>query len=165
MDIASSLKNTTFDVSGTIKILRGTSVWLGVDVGIQAWYLDVQAEGISTTIPFQTQAAFQNDKADGMDSEKVSEMRTVPIPQIGLSFGFKGLQNRFELGGKAHFLAYNGAKYARFAAEARYYVLSWLGVRVFMENQSFEAPYGSINDDIEAKLDSSLFGFGVALRW
>jgi hypothetical protein len=149
MDLTSSLKNTTFDVNGTIKILRGNSAWLGVDIGMQAWYLDVQASGVS----------------DENYAENVSEMCTVPIPQIGLSFGLQGLQNRFDLRGSAHFLAYNGAKYTRFTADARYYVLSWLGVRAFMENQSFDAPFGSINDDVEAKLDNSLFGFGVAVRW
>jgi len=154
MDVTSSLKNTAFDLNGTIKVLRGSSIWLGVDIGIQAWYLDVQAEGVSTANPL----------AEAI-TDKVTETVTVPIPQIGLSFGFRGLQNSLELGGKAHFLAYNGAKYTRFVAEARYYVLSWLGVRAFMEIQSLEAPNGSINADVEARLDNSLSGFGIALRW
>jgi len=150
MDITSSLKNTTFDLNGTIKILRGSSIWLGVDVGIQAWYMDVQAEGVSI---------------DGELTDRVSENLPLPIPQIGLSLGFIGLQNNLELRGKAHLLAYKDAKYVRFAADARYYALSWLGLRAFMENQSFDLPDGSIIEDTEAKLDNNRFGFGVALRW
>ncbi|MDR0498766.1 MAG: hypothetical protein LBH03_03390 [Holophagales bacterium] len=152
VDVKSSLKNTAFDVCGTIKILRGTyGAWLGVDVGIQAWYLDLNAEG----------SAIDTSVTDKLEPYSI----TVPIPQLGISCGFQGLQNRLGLRGKLHFLAYNGAKYIRYTADARYYVLPWLGVRAFMENQSFDAPKDSIIADVEAKLDSNLYGFGVAVRW
>jgi hypothetical protein len=150
MDVASSLKNTALDACGTIKILRGTSAWLGVDIAMQAWYLDVQAEGVT---------------ADGMDSEKVSKIYSVPIPQLGFSFGFQGLQNRLVLGAKAHFLAYSGAKYTRYAADARFFFTSRFGLRAFVETQSLDVPDSSIINKVEAKLDSDQSGFGVVIRW
>jgi len=131
--------------------------WLGVDIGIQGWYLDIKVSGAPTDPVF--------GPILGDTLIEASEMYTVPIPQLGISGGFQGLQDRFALVGKAHFLAYKGAKYTRLVADARYYFLPQLGVRAFVENQSLDAPDSSISEDIEVKLDRKGFGFGVVFRW
>ena len=153
MDVTSALKNTAFEISWTTKVLRWNQAWLGVDVGIQGWYLDIQANGTPADHIFQY-----------VDTE-ANEVYTVPIPQLGVSGGFQGLKDRLALVGKAHFLAYKGAKYTRLVADARYYFLPWLGVRAFVESQSLDAPDSSIIEDIEVKLDRNGFGFGVVGRW
>ena len=153
INVTSALKNTAFDVNWTIKALRMNQAWLGVDVGIQGWYLDVQASGALTDTPY----------ADTL--VEANEMYVVPIPQLGVSGGFQGLQDRITLLGKVHFLAYKGAKYTRLVADARYYFLPWLGVRAFVESQSLDAPDSSIIEDIEVELDRNGFGFGVVARW
>jgi hypothetical protein len=150
-ELTSSLKKTTFDLNWTIKIFRYHGAYIGVNLGAQAWSLDVQAKGSHPSYPDATKEAAENV--------------TVPIPQVGLAFGYLGLKDRLDLRGRANFLAYSGAKYIHFGADARYYFLPWLGARASFENHGFDAPNGSIDEDTQAKLDSSLFGFGAALRW
>jgi len=155
-DVTSSIKNTTVDLTGTVKILSFDHFWFGVDFGLQAWIMNLNAEvkGVSSG----------GEYLDDIDPVS-KRLPPIPIPQLGLSLGVKALNNRLELRGKAHLLAYSGAKYTLFSADARCYVLSWLGVRAFMENQRFDVPYGSIDDDMEARIDNNRVGFGVALRW
>jgi len=154
-DVTSSIKNTTVDLTGTIKILRFEHFWFGIDLGIQAWMMQVSAEA-------------KNISSGGItkdDPDPVSANLPLPIPQVGLSFGIKGFNNVLEIRGRAHMLGYSGATYTLFAADARCYFLPWLGVRAFMENQQFDAPYGSVSDDLEARIDNNRFGFGIAFRW
>jgi hypothetical protein len=150
-ELTSSLKRATFDLNWTIKVFRYHGAYVGVNLGAQAWSLDVKAKGSHASYPEATREA--------------SENVAVPIPQVGLAFGYLGLKDRLDLRGRANFLAYSGAKYMHFGAEARYYFLPWLGARASFENHSFDAPKGSIDEDTQAKLDSGLFGFGLALRW
>ena len=156
MSVLSDLSHTVFDVNWTIKLLRHHNGWLGVDLGMQGWYLDVQAEGRVEANP-----TLSNEPP----SVKVNETYGVPIPHIGVSGAYQALNNRLQLGGKAHFLAYSGAKYTHFVADARYYFLPWLGVRAYFDAQSFDVPDGAIMDDVELKLDRSGLGFGLVARW
>jgi hypothetical protein len=151
MDVTSSLKNTMIDLTGTVKILSLDNFWLGVDYGIQAWLLSVSAHGRSVSTPGENESATLS--------------QPVPIPQLGFSLGARILKDTLELRGKVHLLAYSGAKYTLFAADARYYPLPWLGVRAFVENQVFDVPYGSIDDDTEAKLNNNRLGVGAVFRF
>jgi len=155
MDVTSSIKNTSVDITNTIKILSFEHFWLGIDLGIQAWIMRVGAEGRNISVGDETK--------DGVGP--VSTILPLPIPQVGLSLGLKGFNNALEFRGRAHLLSYSGASYTLFAADARCYFLPWLGVRAFMENQRFDVPYGSVNEDMEARIDNNRFGFGVAFRW
>jgi hypothetical protein len=49
--------------------------------------------------------------------------------------------------------------------DARYFPLRWLGIRVYLDQESLDIPKGSIQDDLELKLDRSGFGFGVVARF
>jgi len=152
-DVTSSIKNTTIDLTGTIKVLRFEHFWLGIDLGLQAWVMQVKAE------------AKEISPRQGEDGSKASYQMPLPLPQVGLSFGIKGFNNALEVRGRAHLLAYSGASYTLFAADARYYFLPWLGARAFIENQRIDIPYGSVSDDLEARIDNNRVGFGVAFRW
>ena len=158
MDVTSSIKHTVYDANWTIKLLSNRNAWLGVDLGIQGWYLDVEATGmVSVQDPdFPTPA---------VDFSKVDESYIMPIPHIGISGGLNALDNRFVIGAKAHFLIYRAAKYTRFAADARYYFLPWLGIRVFADTQSVDAPESSIINNVDANLDRTGVGFGIVARW
>ncbi|MCL1908157.1 MAG: hypothetical protein FWG12_02165 [Holophagaceae bacterium] len=151
MDVTSSLKNTAFDINGTIKLLRGAQAWLGVDVGIQAWYMDLVASGVHTFLPIAPAEA--------------NKSIVVSIPQIGISGNFQGLQNRLVINGRAHFMALKGASSNRFSADARYFFLHWLGGRVFWEQQNHDEPYDSMHKNIEQKYERKGIGFGVVARW
>jgi hypothetical protein len=153
-EVTSSLKNTMVDFTGTIKVLRFEHFWLGIDLGLQAWVMQVQAEAKNTSTA-------QREDDDG----PVSYSLPLPIPQLGLSCGAKALDNALEFRGRVHLLAYSGATYTLFAADARYYFLPWLGARAFVENQRFDVPFGSVQDDLEARIDNNRFGIGLSLRW
>jgi hypothetical protein len=151
MDVDSSLKLTTFDVVGTWKAFNWSSAWVGFDLGVQMWYLDVKADG---------------RHRDGLvPPVTVNETYNAPIPHIGASCGYWAFDDRLALGAKVHFLSYSGATYTRFAADARYYFLPWLGARVFFDTQSMDAPDGSLISNVELKLDHSNFGLGLVARW
>jgi len=156
-DVTSSIKNTTIDITGTIKVLRFEHFWLGIDLGLQAWVMQVRAEA--------KEVSPMPRPGEDDENRQASYLLPLPLPQVGLSFGVKAFGSSLELRGKAHLLAYSGAKYTNFAADARYYFLSWLGARAFVENQRIDIPYGSVTDDMEARIDNNRFGFGVALRW
>ena len=150
VDVDGSIKNSAFDFVGTYKVWQGSRAWLGANLGIQAWYLDITAEGRSVYHP---------------EAVKTNKSYVVPIPQIGISAGYEALQSSLILSGKAHFMVYKGASYTRFSSEVRYYPLPWLGIRAFAELQNLDSPEGSINSDLELKLDRNTFGIGVVARW
>jgi hypothetical protein len=150
-DVTSSLKNSAFDLTGTVKIFNIDKAWLGVNLGLQVWYLDVKAQG--------------TDQSTSTVIEEGAETFPAPIPQIGISGGFQCLQDQLVLKGKLHFLSYSGANYTRFFAEASYYFLPWLGARAFADLQSLKVPTDSIASDLELKLERNGFGVGIVARW
>jgi len=153
-EVVSSLKADIIDFTWTIKVFRPQNAWVGIDLGIQAWNLDAKATGRVV------------DYMGHEESKTLNEsVPVVPIPQIGISGGFRAFDDRLEARARASFIGYSGASYQRFGADARFYVLPWLGVRAFFDSQSFDAPDGSAVEDIEAKLDRSVFGFGVTFRF
>lgn len=151
-DIRSQLENKAMDLCWTIRVYRWDQGWIGLDLGAHSWAMDIKADG-QTMVGSQLQTASDSDSI------------TVPIPQVGLSAGGHFLEDRAVVKGSVHFLSYKGAKYTRIGLDARYYVLPWLGLRAFVDNQTFDAPKGSIDTDKEFKLDRIGTGFGVVARW
>jgi hypothetical protein len=155
-EVASGLSHSLLEALVTYKLLKGGKGWLGVDLGMQSWTLDMTAEG------FDTQT---NPAAPKGESFDYAEKFTAPIPFFGASCGVKAMGGRLELGAKYHLVSYSGASYTRFGADARYFVMPWLGLRAFLDNQSFKAPEDSILDSVDAKLDRNSFGFGVVAKF
>lgn len=151
-DIRSEMDLKALDLCWTIRVYRWEQAWIGVDLGAHSWSLDLKASG-------QSQVGTQLQTASAADSI------SVPIPQIGLSTGGHFAEERGVVKASVHFLGYKGAKYTRISLDARYYVLPWLGLRAFMDNQTFDAPKGSIDTDKEFKLDRNGAGFGIVARW
>jgi hypothetical protein len=149
LDVKSSLENSAFDFTGIYKVWQGDKAWAGFNIGVQGWYLDLNAEGTSGLV--EPVAAF--------------ETFVVPIPPIGVSGGYEALQDRLVLSGKAQFLTFKGASCTRYTADARYYIMPSLGIRAFVDAQRLDAPKDSIVSDIELKLDRNIVGFGVVARW
>lgn len=151
MSITSSLKNTAYDINGTVKVIRGNNSWLGLDVGIQAWYMDLKVNGEHETF--------------GIIGVEANETFVIPIPQIGISASFQTMQNQLVLSGKMHFMTLKGANFNRISTDVRYYFLPWLAGRLFWDKQSLDAPLDSIDKNIDLKLDRQSLGFGIVARW
>lgn len=148
--VQSHVKLASVDGIWTIKFVREADAWLGVDLGVQAWTLDMDATG---TPPAPA--------APVASSTRIS----APIPQIGLSGGSRGYNGAVEAKAYIHYLAYKQAKYTLFGADLRVFPVSWFGLRAFYEGGSFDVPKGSVKDDLEFKLDRKGFGFGGVLRF
>ena len=148
--VQSHVKLAAVDGIWTIKFVRESDAWLGLDLGVQAWTLDMNATGIPP-LPLTPVSA--------------STRITAPIPQIGLSGGSRGYNGAVEAKAYVHYLAYKQAKYTLFGADLRVYPVSWFGLRAFYEGGSFDVPKGSVKDDLEFKLDRKGIGFGAVVRF
>jgi len=142
------IKNYTFN--WTIRALKFEHAWIGVDLGARVWDMDLKALG--------------EEPLSGVKAEAVEKF-PIPIPQIGLSTGFEAFEGSLVAKGYYHALFYSGAKYNRIGADVRYFPLRWLGVRAFVDKETFDVPKGSIKDDLEIKLDRNGVGFGVMVRF
>ncbi len=150
--LKSKIDLQAMDLCWTIRVYRWEQAWLGVDLGAQAWDLKVAADGTTTV---------NNQTTHGHGEEK----QAVPIPQFGLSVGGHFLEERAVVKASVHILSYKGAKYTRTTADARFFVLPWLGLRAYVDNHAFDAPRNSVDENKEIKLDRMGAGFGIVARW
>lgn len=148
--VLSHVKLSTVEGIWTIKFVREADAWLGFDLGVQAWTLDLDATSVPT-VPGPAASS----------STRVS----VPIPQIGLSGGSRGYNGAVESKAYFHYLAYKRAKYTLYGFDLRVFPLKWFGVRAFYEGGSFDVPKGSLKDDLELQLDRKGVGFGAMIRF
>jgi len=149
VDSTVKLKDYTFN--WTIRAFTWPQFWIGIDLGARVWDLNMTASAYepptTATIP------------------PVTEKVPLPIPQVGLSTGFNAFDRRII--GKAyyHLLSAKGATYRHSGADLRVFPVKWLGVRVFTATENLDVPNGSIQDDLEVKLDRQGTGFGVVVRF
>lgn len=150
MDTTSTAKLQTTTVNWTIRFMHPSPVWIGVDLGARIWDLDLSASGYDPMT---------------MVSASASVKIPMPIPQIGLSAGFLAMEDRVSGRAYYHLLTYHGAKYHNAGADLRFFPVKHLGLRVFTCTESFDVPNGSIQNDLEIKLDHKGTGFGLVLQF
>ncbi len=148
--LQSQIKLRDYELDWTIKLWRWDAAYLGLDLGINDWQLDVSALGTTTSGPLVTQSA----------TDSVS----VPIPQIGLSAGGH-FGSSVDVRGYYNLLSKGGANYHRAGVDLRYFPLSWLGLRANLENESFDVPRGSIGTDTTLHITKNGAGFGIIARF
>jgi hypothetical protein len=147
-NLTSHIKIATADLTWVIKLVRWDHAYVGLDLGVNAWKLDVDATGVT-----------------GSTTQTASDQLSVPIPQIGASVGGHFPGGFLDVRGSYHLLKKGDAKYHRTLLEARAYPLRWLGVRVFHEDERIDVPKGSLSDDFSLNLDRQGTGFGVLFRF
>ena len=145
-EVQSHVKIASVDGIWTIKFVRGSDAWLGLDLGAQVWKIDMDATDVTSPATASTSVS-------------------VPIPQIGLSAGGRGFNGGLEAKAYVHYLAYKQAKYTLVGADLRYFPVRWFGLRAFYEGSSFDVPRGSVKDDLEFQLDRKGVGFGGVFRF
>lgn len=141
-----------YELDATFKVLRSAEGYLGVDVGVVDWTIEVSAQGQGSVAggPVQELAA----QAAGRQA----------IPQVGLSAGYRfGAQ--VDVRGYYRLLSRSGASYRRAGAEVRYFPLKAVGVRLNLENESFDVPKGSLDADTALAIDKNGAGLGVVWRF
>lgn len=147
--VQSHVKLASVDGIWTIKFLRRPDAWLGFDLGVQAWKLDLDAASAPLAGP----------------PVAASTRISAPIPQIGFSGGSRGFHGAVEAKAYVHYLGYKSAKYTLVGADLRIFPVSWFGLRAFYEGGRFEVPRGSIEDDLEVRLDRKGVGLGAVVRF
>lgn len=147
-NLTSRVKVSTADLTWVIKLVRWDHAYVGLDLGVNAWKLDVDAVGVSGSI---TQTAHDS--------------LSVPIPQFGASAGGHFPGGFLDVRGSYHLLKKGDAKYHHTLLEARGYPLPWLGIRVFHEDERTDVPKGSLSDDFSLNLDRQGTGVGVLFRF
>jgi hypothetical protein len=149
--ITSNLKLKTLEGIWTIRFVPLSVFWVGLDLGVESWKVEMDATG--TVAP------------PGSGTATAATSFTAPIPQIGLSAGSRLPGGLFELKGYYHYLGAKGAKYTRGGLDARFYPIPHVGIRAFYETEAFDVPKGSLQDDLMLKLDRKGAGFGVVVRF
>ena len=148
--VISTFKATNETLNWTIRYLSFTQFWLGIDLGVRALKAEIAATGQEGFTGVSAQANY-----------KV----TLPVPQLGGSIGFNALDERLVARGFYHFLAFKGCTYTHTGADVRFFPISWLGVRAFVDAEHFKVPKGSINQDLDVGLDRTGSGVGVVVRF
>lgn len=148
--VQSRVKLASVDGTWTIKFSRHPDAWLGLDLGFQAWTLDLDADGLPP--------------APGTPVRASTRVKA-PIPQIGLSGGSRGFNGAVESKAYVHYLAYKRSKYTLFGADVRIFPTRWFGLRAFYDGGRFDVPRGSVKDDLELELDRKGVGFGAVVRF
>lgn len=148
--VQSRVKLASVEGNWTLKLVRGDAAYLGLDLGVQSWKVDIDIHDLPTPPATAT---------------RESTSVTAPIPQIGLSTGARGFGDRFEAKAYVHYLGYKSAKYTRTGVDVRVFPVRWLGLRAFWDGGTFDVPRGSVKDDLELKLDRKGGGFGVVVRF
>src|ERR1035438_7263798 len=97
--LQSKIKLQDYELDWTIKLWRWDAAYIGLDLGFNAWKLDVSALGTATS---------NGVTATQSESDSV----TVPIPQIGLSAGGHFGSN-VDVRGYYNLLSKSGASYHR----------------------------------------------------
>lgn len=146
-----SVKAITTNFNWTIRALKWPQFWVGVDLGVRAMDLDLVASGAVLVLPGTTAT--------------VTWRKTLPVPQLGLSVGFNALDGQLVGRGFYHFLSYSGATYSHVGADLRYFPITAVGVRAFLNTESFKVPKGSAGQDADIGLDRTGSGFGVVVRF
>ncbi|MBI3130810.1 MAG: hypothetical protein HYZ13_05590 [Acidobacteria bacterium] len=149
--VRSHVNLKTLEGIWTIRFIPLSVFWVGVDLGVESWKLEVDATGTAISPVPGTQSA--------------STSVTAPIPQVGLSAGSRVPGGIFEIKGYYHYLGAKGAKYTRGGLDARYFPFPFVGLRAFYETETFDVPQGSLQDDLLLKLDRKGVGFGVVVKF
>lgn len=148
--VDSQIKLKSYDLNWTIRALTWEQAWIGVDLGIHGWDLDMSVTGTEQTT---------------LQPRSAAEKITVPIPQLGLSLGGKAFGDRMVGRASFHLLKYKDATYHRWQGDLRYFPLPWVGLRAFLDSETFDVPKGSIKDDLVFNVDHNGAGFGVVFRF
>jgi len=148
--VQSWAKFSTLDGVFTLKLGGQPDAWIGLDLGLQSWTLDLQTSDASVVAPLPS-------------SSSVS--LKMLVPEVGLSGGSRAYNGAFESKAYIRYMNARGGKYILLGTDLRMFITRWLGVRAFYESGRLVAPSGSLKDGLEIGLDRKGAGFGAVLRF
>jgi hypothetical protein len=131
----------------TYKFVRRPDAWLGFDLGLQVFRLDLKALALTST-----------------PSAQSFRPRWV-VPQVGLTGWSSGADGLLESRVYARYVTYRGATSFRYGLDARAYLYPRFGLRAFFEDGRVRVPRGSVEGDLELRADRRIAGLGVVIRF
>jgi hypothetical protein len=154
--VSSRVKATTTVLNWTIRCLTFDQGWLGVDLGVRAVSMNINASGTvqasANGVPYST--------AGG-----VSYTGTIPLPMVGVAGGFDLLDRALVARAYYHTLDVSGASYNVAGADLRWFPVDWVGIRVFTSSAKLKIPDNSIKKNIDIALNQAINGIGVVFQF
>ena len=148
--VFSTVKTTTYTGNWTIRFMRTPGFWLGLDLGVRGTTLDLHASANNYLLNMPAVAQFKSG---------------LPMPQVGPSAGYYGLDGRLVARAFYHYLGYQGASYHHAGGDLRFFPLKWLGVRAFVDSEGWKVPDNTLSKNLEIGLDRTGAGFGVVVKF
>lgn len=148
--VQSRVKLASLDGIWTIKLVSEPDAWMGLDLGLQIWTLDLKTAGALLAVPTPP-------------SSNVSIK--APLPQVGLSGGSRGYNGAFESKAYIRYMKAKGGAYLMVGTDLRMFITRWFGLRAFYESSRLSGSKGAVKDDLEIGIDRKGVGFGAVLHF
>jgi hypothetical protein len=130
----------------TYKFVRRDDAWIGFDLGAQLMRAD-----LSALAPSSPQA------------QKASPSWL--IPQVGLTALSSGAGGLLESRVYVRYFTHKGASLTRYGIDARAYLYPSFGLRAFFEDSRMHIPRGSLQQDLDIRVDRRVTGLGLVVRF
>jgi hypothetical protein len=140
-------KLETLEGLWTYKFVRRPDAWLGFNLGVQVFRMDLRALAATATPGTQ------------------SIHHTGVVPQVGLTGWSSGVDGLLESRVYARYVTYRGATSFRYGVDARAYLYPKFGLRAFFEDGRVRVPGGSVEGDLDLRADRRITGLGLVIRF
>jgi hypothetical protein len=130
----------------TYKFTQQPDAWVGFDLGVQFLQADLSTANLATGA-----------------AQAVAPSQA--IPQIGISGWSSGADGLLESRVFYHYFALRGLTCHRYGLDARAYLYPGFGLRAFYESNKIKVPPGSTQGDLDIRMDATIYGLGLAIRF
>ena len=148
--VNSTVKFQTTTFNWTIRALTFDHAWIGIDLGVRAINLTLDATGYNA---LSGVSAYANYKGG------------LPLPLVGLGGGLKFFGGRVLARAYYHTLNYKSASFVVTGADVRVFPLSWLGIMGYVNDAKLNVPQSAINNSANVVLNQNTTGGGIVLRF
>jgi len=145
--LRSTAKLTILEALYTYKLFQQPDAWVGLDLGAQFLKTNLTAANLTAQSPTQTAAP------------------SLTVPQIGISGWSSAAGGLLESRMYYHYLVYRGVTATRYGLDGRAYLYPHFGLRTFYEVSKIKVPAGSIQGDLDLRMDAKSFGLGLVVRF
>lgn len=143
-DLRSSADVEVVEGLWTYKFARSDDSWLGFDLGAQYFKGDLEARG----------------------GAQIRQARpAMVLPQIGLTGWSSGAGGLLESRAFIRYFTRRGASVTRYGLDARAYLYPGFGLRMIFEDSRIRIPRGSLEQDLDLRVDTRFTGLGLVVRF
>lgn len=145
--LSSSVRAKGLGMVYTYKMVNRPDAWVGLDLGLQSLNIDLAA------------------LAPGPTPSSQQAHPHLLLPQVGISGWSSGAGGLLESRMYYRYFSRRGAVTTRLGVEARAYLYPRFGVRAFWESSTLRVPAGSLEGDLDLRLEAKAMGAGLVIRF